>query len=219
VESDLTFIVHPTEDVLEEYAFNRLSEAETRLAEEHLLVCSACQKTLQELDEYIVLMKAATAGLDENRPAEPPAGKSVSWEQVGAWLIGLGPVPVTVWALVLGLVCISALASRSGPRFPTNPTPVAVSLIALRGEGIATLVPAGATLDLAIDMTGLPAASSYRLEAVNGTGQPVWEGQAVAANGKLVAQMSKKLKLGIYWVRLYADGELLREFGLNVGNG
>jgi hypothetical protein len=49
------------EQVLEQYSFNRLSEVDTETAEEHLLVCATCQTALQEIDEYILLMKVATA--------------------------------------------------------------------------------------------------------------------------------------------------------------
>src|ERR1035438_3208272 len=153
MESQLTSIVHPTEDVLEAYAFNRLSEANTCLAEEHLLVCSTCQKTLQDIDEYMLLMKAATAACAEDRPAEPFAGKGLSWERALAWSTGVHRVPVTLWAVVLSGICVTALASwKLEPRRATTTAPVAVSLMAFRGEGIITLVPAGTRLDLAIDI-------------------------------------------------------------------
>ena len=53
---------HPTTDAFEEYAFKRLSEADTEALEEHLLVCPECQTSLAEVDQYILLMKQATAG-------------------------------------------------------------------------------------------------------------------------------------------------------------
>jgi hypothetical protein len=62
----LTANGHLLEDVLEQYAFNRLSEVDTETVEEHVLVCATCQSTLQEIDEYILLMKAAT------RTMKPP---------------------------------------------------------------------------------------------------------------------------------------------------
>jgi anti-sigma factor RsiW len=54
--------LHLTEEMLEEYCFNRLLETTKAAVEEHLLVCPACQEALQSLDEYISLMKAATQG-------------------------------------------------------------------------------------------------------------------------------------------------------------
>lgn len=217
MESQLTLIIHPTDDILETYAFNRLSEADTCLAEEHLLICSTCQKTLRDLDNYILLMKAATAAYIESRPRDPVGRKDRLWERVLAWPTGMPRVPTAVLALVLSGVSVAVVTSwRLEPSRVNTTTPVAVSLIAFRGEGIVTVVPPGTRLDLAIDMTGLRAAGSYRLEAVNATGQPIWEAPAVAADGKLVAQVEKGLKPGIYWVRLYSDGELVREFGLKV---
>lgn len=50
---------HLTEQVLEEWAFNRLPGRESAPLEEHLLVCPTCQDRLAEIDEYIIVMKAA----------------------------------------------------------------------------------------------------------------------------------------------------------------
>jgi hypothetical protein len=51
---------HPDEDLFEDYSFDRLSEQETAIFEEHLLVCQQCQKTLASAEDYIGLMKGAT---------------------------------------------------------------------------------------------------------------------------------------------------------------
>ena len=57
----LTTNGHLLEQVLEQYSFNRLSEVDTETVEEHVLVCATCQIVLQDIDEYILLMKAAMA--------------------------------------------------------------------------------------------------------------------------------------------------------------
>ena len=57
----LTTNGHLLEQVLERYSFDQLSEVDTETVEEHILVCATCQIVLQEIDEYILLMKVATA--------------------------------------------------------------------------------------------------------------------------------------------------------------
>lgn len=61
MEAVFTIQGHPTTDTLEEYAFKRLSEADTEVLEEHVLVCPDCQASLVEVDDYILLMKQAAA--------------------------------------------------------------------------------------------------------------------------------------------------------------
>jgi len=52
---------HISEDRLEEYAFNRLSEPESAEVEEHLLVCEDCQELVGNIDEYIRLSRTPIA--------------------------------------------------------------------------------------------------------------------------------------------------------------
>lgn len=51
---------HPDEDLFEDYSFDRLSEQETAIFEEHLLICQECQKILASTEDYIGLMKGAS---------------------------------------------------------------------------------------------------------------------------------------------------------------
>lgn len=51
---------HPGEDSFEDYSFDRLSEQETAIFEEHLLMCQECRKILAATEEYIGLMKGAS---------------------------------------------------------------------------------------------------------------------------------------------------------------
>jgi hypothetical protein len=51
---------HPDEDLFEDYSFDRLSEQETAIFEEHLLICRECQKTLASTEDYIGMMKGAS---------------------------------------------------------------------------------------------------------------------------------------------------------------
>ena len=56
-------VPHIPEDMLERYAMGRLPDRERALLHEHLLICSACQISLKETDEYVKIMKAVTASL------------------------------------------------------------------------------------------------------------------------------------------------------------
>jgi hypothetical protein len=197
---------HPAEETLEEYAFNRLAEAETAAVEEHILICSTCQEIFQDMDEYILVMKAATAEYDD-RPR-------LAWFGMPAKL---------AWVAATAVVFLLALPGLTKAvgwwRAEQASITVPVVLAALRGGDGATISqgPAGRPLELSIDSADLPAVSAYRVEVVNATGQPAWSGAATLSNGTLSVQIPHGLKPGTHWVRLFAvQGGLLREFGLRL---
>lgn len=207
VESLILIQGHLTTDRLEEYAFKRLSEAEVEILEEHLLVCPGCQAALGEVDEYILLMKEATAAyltpLQETAPRSG-AGRGHS----GRSYTGIG---YTAGGIALAGIVFLALATRRA----AVPEAFEVPLIALRGGSPAmNQARAGTPLQLTVDITGLAAANAYRIEVVDAAGKSVWSGEIPPAPGRLPARIEGGLKSGVYWVRLYAGGELLREFGL-----
>jgi hypothetical protein len=189
---------HPTPETLEEYAFQRLSEAETEGLEEHLLVCGECQHALADIDEYIVLMKVATA-----RPMEP-----VYASRLPGWLYATGGI-----AVATAMVLVIALwpASSAGPV-------QSVQLLALRGGDQAiNHVRAGQPVDLKMDMGGLPEHETrYRVEVVTAAGVPDWAGEIGGPPSAAPVHLAQGLQAGVYWVRLYGHGELLREFGLRA---
>jgi Putative zinc-finger len=55
---------HCPDGAWEKYAFGMLSEGECEPVEEHLLICSACQDSLAEADEYVRVVKGALVLLD-----------------------------------------------------------------------------------------------------------------------------------------------------------
>lgn len=61
---------HFSHEVWENFALNKLSEQECVPLEEHLLICAACQDLLAQIDEYIDVVKTATALL-QPPPAQP----------------------------------------------------------------------------------------------------------------------------------------------------
>jgi len=49
---ELSFNEHPSDEIIELYALNRLSESLTLRFEEHLLVCDRCQEALRQEDLF-----------------------------------------------------------------------------------------------------------------------------------------------------------------------
>jgi hypothetical protein len=182
---------HPDDDAFENYAFDRLSANDLAAFEEHLLICENCQRRLERTDEYIRLMKAATAAYITEHPERPPAKlreRGLRWNAAAA--------------AVLLLTCLTALLSWRTP----SGEPRVVVLDAYRG--VASEAPAGKPLDLKIDLKDVPPAAAYRVEIVDATGRRVWFGGTPA-------RLTKGLSPGVYWARLSTDaGEPLREYGL-----
>ena len=185
---------HFGEEVFENYAFDRLSGEETARFEEHLLQCEQCQSLLAETDDYIRLMKAATAAYIAGHPKASPTsrvrGRGLYWNAAAA--------------AVLLLTCLSALLSWRTPAGDTR----TVALEAFRGGKISA--PADHPLELQLDLEDVRPAAAYRVEVVDAAGHRVWFGGTPA-------RLAKGLAAGTYWVRLSTDtGELLREYGVTV---
>jgi hypothetical protein len=220
VERQLRFTVHPSEGMLEEYCFNRLPESALETLEEHLLACPSCQGTLEELDEYIQLMKAELAKspvLPVTTPVTTPVTLADNtWARVRTAAIRPA-MGIAAGMAMLGVMAILSLKVAPGRGTPAFDAPV--RLAAFRGGDDTTVnhAPAGQPLELSIDVTDLPASNAYRVEVVNATGKRIWDATVSAANGRLSARVPNGLNPGVYWVRLYlAPGKLLREFGLRL---
>lgn len=202
--------VHPAEEVLEEYGFGRVHEPALSALEEHLLVCPACRTSLEELDEYAALMKAAMASFERDR-GKSPRGSS--------WF----PIPATVRAgiLLAAGTMLAFFAASLAWRAQSVPATATVQLASLRGgDGVAdslAAAPAGRPLDLSVNAASLPPAAGYRLELVDQAGRTLWTGEANVSGAQLSAHVPTGPRPGVYWVRLYtARGELLREFGMRL---
>jgi hypothetical protein len=205
---------HPTEEILEEYVLLRLPEALAAPLEEHLLLCHSCQDALAETDRFVSDLKIA--GKRPNLAHHPaPAASQV---RSGWWdILNALPRLATKTSLVLALAIMVLLVVRQNAPGPI--APVAVSLSALRGMDPLSPAPAGKPLQLNIQSPDLAPdralPKAYHVELVDAAGGAIWKGSVTEADGKLVATMSKSLRKGVYWVRLYGpDSELLREFGL-----
>jgi putative zinc finger protein len=202
------FHSHPTEEMLEEYAFDRLPETETAVLEEHILVCEACQRELARVDEFILLIKEAAATF------HPPSRFRVAWAGLGPPWVRAASV-IAAFALVLLVPVGLTKARRAAPASE----PVTIALAAFRGgeQGAFSEGPAGRRLALSIDAADLPAAENYRAEVVSASGQRAWSGRSTLSGASLSFAIDRGFEPGAYWVRLYtAEGRLLREFGLRL---
>lgn len=225
-------LVHFTEELLEEYSFGRMREPQLGWLEEHLLICPQCQSALEGIDEYKVCMKAGLASLERER--QGAAGTLGSPNHPGrrarlpsllrkGLSVHFGWPRMVVTRNLLAAAVLLVLAGTAVAWWMQSSVAMAplatVRLIALRGgEGDAVLAPSGHPLDLVFSRTDLPAELSYRAEVVNSSGRQVWRGSVRIADQNLSVRVDGPLRAGAYWVRLYSStGELLREFGLDVG--
>lgn len=157
---------------------------------------------LRAVDEYILLMKSGAR--QATRASFRAPFRPRVWRP-------------PVWALTAGVaVLVAGIALKVPGASASHSAPV--ELVAFRGDDEMARAKAGRKLDLTIDLADLSASSNlYRVQIVDAMGNEQWSGKGVAPDAKLIAQISRPLKPGIYWVRISsAQGELLREFGLRA---
>ncbi len=201
------FNPHIVAEELEGYSLGHIPEEQAGRLEEHLLICATCRQRLEENDSYTSAMRQAAAQLQDS-PARPER-RPWSFPRL---LPTMGALACIVLAVGAALGVALRYSNSAAPAF-------AVNLAATRGAGIEAKAPAGRTLALRPDLTGLAARPFFRLEMVDGLGNRVWQGSA-AAPGLLAGATVPRQRPGIYFVRLYgASGELLREYGLEIQEG
>jgi hypothetical protein len=191
---------HIPEDLLERYAMRRLSHQECAPLHRHLLHCSSCQIHLQEIDEYVQVMKAAL-----RITRLEPAGRHISDPAV------LRKPPNTAWVAGFAALVLLVIPSDRGKV-------TAVTLTAERGAFSMPHARAGHVV-LKIDVTEIHQENGYQLEVVTPNGRPIWHASVEATRNQLAAEIPKRLSSGRYWIRLYDTGSpwtLLREYGLEV---
>ncbi len=177
---------HLAEEEIERYSLASSDESELSQVEEHLLLCAACRKKVETSDRYVSSMRRAAAQIRSEEKRAP------RWTGM-AFLLAAA-------IILAGILLIRGNA----------PAPFAVSLAATRGVGTNAQAPAGVPLALQLDLTGLPAASSYHVEIVDRFGKQMWA-------GTFPGHPARALLAGVYFVRIHSPaGELLREYGLEI---
>lgn len=197
---------HLRADDLESYSMGVLPDESAERVERHLLTCEICRQHLIEAEEYTAAMKGAARGLlQPERAAKQPERAAKPWRWSFPRLV---PAFAALAFLVIAAVTFPLIHRGVAAPFPVN-------LQTMRGPNQAT-APSRRSLVLALDLTGLAASPSYRVEMVDQSGNPVWRGEfkSLGSTGSVAIPPQKR---GSYFVRIaLPSGETLREYGLQL---
>ncbi len=195
---------HPTEETLQRFLHDRLSEAELEKVETHILACELCVEQLEILEMLIAATKTATQL--EAKPTHPQlASASASWKEQFSF---------PRLSLAAGIICVVTAGSilLSVPRD--------VTLETYRGRET-PIVAAWRPMHLTLNATDL-SESPVTVELVDDRGASVWSGSSAIRNDEVKVNLPRITKSGAYFVRLYhatpsdTRSELLREFTFEV---
>jgi hypothetical protein len=191
---------HLREDDLERYSMSALPEESAARVEQHLLICETCRQRLIEAEQYTAAMKGAARSL-----LQPERGAK-RWRWSFPQLI-----PAFAALAFLAFAAVTLPLVHRGAA-----APFAVTLQTMRGPANQATAPARRPLILALDLTGLAASPSYRIEMVDQSGSLVWQGEfnSLGATGSVAIPPQER---GSYFVRIaLPSGEALREYGLQL---
>ncbi len=205
---------HGSDDQLELYALDRLSETEIIPLEEHLMVCEACREKLEQVAAFAFTVRDVL----KQHPV-PAADAAPSWldRLQSTWSVfspgNWRPQMALAGAFAAVVLSVGVWQVSKTDGSMTLPAVASLQLTAMRGE--MPSVPPARELELQLGdapETGAP----FRLELVSDTGSPVWTGQP-AASQVLSARINKPVTAGVYFLRLYDNGgKLLHEYGFRV---
>ena len=194
---------HIEEDLLDEYAVGTLTAGAIAEIEEHLLVCSFCQKRLVETDEFVTIFRSAATQLN-TRPAS--AWKRQTRFRIVSW--------AGATAAAAALLAFLISEERSNMHLP----PATVLMQSPRGAEVAHTASGRSCLlvfDLAISAT----TADYEITIVDAAGNEILKTAAEVRNGQLNL-LVQKLARGSYWVRVYRKHahreQLVAEYGLRA---
>ncbi|HLJ49829.1 MAG TPA: zf-HC2 domain-containing protein [Bryobacteraceae bacterium] len=199
-----SFGPHIEPDRLERYSMGQLSEMEIASVEEHLLVCAGCRADLEQMDEFVAAARQALADIPRKAQLDLPLE---NFPKHHGWSVGK--------AILIAAVLILTAAPFSLWRpFWNTPIHQQVLLQANRGPDTPQVSPG--YLDLRLATPGLTEPGSYQVQLINSTGSPLWSGIGALHRGEVTAAVTSVVSSGQYWVRLFANGQLIREYGLAV---
>jgi hypothetical protein len=186
---------HIEETTLERYSMGSLEEEAAVEVEQHLLLCETCCARVTEADSYVRAMKRAAQELPDPEPSR--------------WNLRLLLPAFAVCTLLIAAAVVKFSPSIERP-------PATIALFTMRGTDTQAHGPSQRPLILRPDLTGLPAASSYRLDLVSVSGAPLWQG-ILSAEAQPPAALVPPQRRGVYFVRLsLPSGQLLREYALEL---
>jgi hypothetical protein len=204
-----------TDCEVEDFLFGRLTAPVCDAVEEHLLFCGGCLARVQEEERFAAHLRVAARRL-ENEQIDSALGlrRLTRWQRLAAFLRG----PVPAWAGA-ALLCTLLLALTHRLEKPEPPQEVNLQLVRGDPAPAAVSVSAGKQIMLRVDLTELPAQSSYQLDLVDAGNRLVESAVQAPAHGQLVWSPLRTPPAGQYWVRLSGEPpsrRLLREFSLPV---
>lgn len=183
---------HETDDQLEQYALDRLPDADLPRLEEHLMTCAACRERLDEIGDFALGMHAAAT----------PKTEWLGWLRRPAFSMALA---------FAALILVVGILSNGRVKFAPA---VSLQLTAMRGEMPFT-VPAR-EFDLTLS-DGPREGGPFRVEVVNAMGVSMWTGLAESSPAGVRVMVMQRMTPGDYFVRLYtASGKMLREYGFRI---
>jgi hypothetical protein len=192
---------HISEETMEQYCLGRLPESEIEPLEEHLLVCHPCQDLMTQTDEFLQALRAASSEVEVAQP-ESEAWWRRMWQ-------GLTAMPKPVFAVA---ACALALFVIMPLRDPGSAT---VDLQTLRGPETAAQAPANKNLNLRLSLAGIERTGPLEIRLSDSSGTAVATIPVERSGEQTIAKI-ESLAPGSYWARLHANGELVREYALNV---
>jgi hypothetical protein len=189
---------HVREADLESYSMHALSQEASARVEEHLLICETCRERLMAADQYVAAMKGAARDLPGQESAPEPS--RWRWRRL---------IPAFIAVALIAVVALSLTRHAT-------PAPFAVSLRTMRGPATLVRAPSRRPLALQLDLAGLAASPSYRIEMVDQSGNRVWQG-AIANPAAAASVAVPPQTRGMYLVRVaMPSGETLREYRLEI---
>jgi hypothetical protein len=200
---DATF--HESDERLELYALDRLSDSDVIRIEEHLMICDSCRDRLDEAANFAFSIRAEL----KSKPQLVSQGAS-GWF---SWLEGKWAKPGFALAGALAMAVIAVSVFHGGG---VQLTPVAaLQLTAMRGTDIKAVAPSR-ELDLTFD--DAPAnGAQLSVEVVDSGGTPVWHGVPEANSNGVQAKIRKTLEPGEYFARLYdSPSHLVHEYAFRI---
>lgn len=200
---------HCSDDALEAYAMERVSEAERDSADDHLLVCEPCRVRLEETEQFVHAMRKAAQTLVMQQ-AQESARKQArpAWFQM--------PVFAGAGLAALALAVVVTVGLRTSQTSFSSLAPYSLELEANKGDTVTA--PSGRPLDLQLNINGVAEASQYLVRVVNDKGGAVSEATSPASGNLIHFRIQDRLDPGSYYVRLFASGQgkLLREYGIRI---
>ena len=198
---------HASDDQLELYSLDRLSDTDLIQVEEHLMVCSGCRDRLEDASAFALAMRKV---LKEHPVAfEKPDEENWFSRLLSGWKTPSLAFAGAMAAVVLSVGLYTYTQGHSGAGMTTAPVAY-LQLTAMRGE--LPSVHGAKAVQLRFS-EAVESGGPYKVSLVADDGSAVWNGVTQGPNVRL----DRSLPKGTYFARLFGpSGQLLHEYGFRV---